>query len=175
MKFSTLWHWQWLHSCPFSIHSYRFIICARTKRPCSNCSNLDDDTVNYSYTGLRVIPEFAHISDPENFSPAQKQLTVCFVQSSVFGYTGFLIYRTLNVSPNQSGITAIDCVLWEKSQSVAKIDSVRMNKKFWELYPTLFWKFAYILFLVENLTALCYFLCTTRFHCAVNCFKGCQQ
>ena len=48
----------------------------------------------------------SHIPDTENFSPAQKQLTVCFVHSLVFGYTGFLIYRTLNLSPSQpqSGI-----------------------------------------------------------------------
>ena len=46
------------------------------------------------YTGIR-----AHTGDRENFSPAQKQLTVCFVHSLVFGGytgTGFLIYRTLN-------------------------------------------------------------------------------
>ena len=51
-----------------------------------------------------VIPEFAHTGPREFRSPAQKQLTVCFVQSGDywFGYTGFLTYRTLNLSPNQS-------------------------------------------------------------------------
>ena len=54
-----------------------------------NKSQLQGTTVNCSYTGLSVIPEFAHIPDPENFSPAQKQPTVCFVQCVVFGHTGF--------------------------------------------------------------------------------------
>ena len=56
---------------------------------------------NYSqlllYRTLGYIPEFAHIPDTENFSPAaQKQLTVCFVHSPVIRIcTGFLLYRTL--------------------------------------------------------------------------------
>ena len=56
------------------------------------------------YTGLSVIPEFAHIPDPENFSPAQKQLTACFVHSLVLRYARFLTYRTLNLSPNPSPV-----------------------------------------------------------------------
>ena len=58
----------------------------------------------YGYTGIRTYRT-------ENFSPAQKQLTVCFVQSSVFGYTGFLIYRILNLRPTQSGMRAILTVI----------------------------------------------------------------
>ena len=54
-------------------------------------------TVNCSHTGLSVIPEFAHTGPREFRSPAQKQLTVCFVQSAGiraipdFLYTGFKI------------------------------------------------------------------------------------
>ena len=49
--------------------------------------------------------------DREFQSRAEEQLTVCFVQSDIRIYTGFLIYRTLNLSPNQSGIRAKDCSL----------------------------------------------------------------
>ena len=52
----------------------------------------------------RLYTEFAHIPDPENFSPSQKQLQYVFVHILVFGYTGFLIYRTLNLSPNPSPV-----------------------------------------------------------------------
>ena len=52
-------------------------------------------TVTYSYLPDSVIPEFAHTGLREFQSPAQKQLTVFFLYSLVFGYnTGFLIYRT---------------------------------------------------------------------------------
>ena len=65
-------------------------------------------TVSSSYTGLSVIPEFAQIPDPENFSPARRniELTVCFVRSLVFGYTGFLVYTGLKITESQpqSGI-----------------------------------------------------------------------
>ena len=63
----------------------------------------------YSYTGLSVKPEFADTGPI--ISVPQKQLTVRFVHSLVLGYTGFLIYRTLNLSPNRSGITAIDYMM----------------------------------------------------------------
>ena len=43
------------------------------------------------YTGIRTYTT-------DNFSPAQKQLTVCFVQS------GIRIHRTLNLSPNPSPV-----------------------------------------------------------------------
>ena len=49
-----------------------------------------------------VIPEFAHTGS--RISVPQKHLTVCFVRSLVFGYTGFFIYRTLNLSPNPSPV-----------------------------------------------------------------------
>ena len=39
------------------------------------------DLLSISLIPDSAIPEFAHIPDPENFSPAQKQLAVCFVQS----------------------------------------------------------------------------------------------
>ena len=65
-------------------------------------------TVNCSYTGLGYTGIRTYRT--ENFSP-QKQLTVCFVRSLLFGYTGFFIYQTLNLCPNQSGIRAIDCNL----------------------------------------------------------------
>ena len=56
-----------------------------------------------------AIPEFAHIPDPENFSPAQqKQLTACFVHSPVIRI--YLIYcipdSKSQSQPNQSGIRA---------------------------------------------------------------------
>ena len=43
-----------------------------------------------------VIPEFAHIPETENFSPAQKQLTVCFEQS------GSRIYRISYIPDSKS-------------------------------------------------------------------------
>ena len=59
---------------------------------CFKIASRVSNTVNYSYTGLGVIPEFAHTGDREFQSRAEMQL----VHSLVFGYTGFLIYRTLN-------------------------------------------------------------------------------
>ena len=64
----------------------------------------DNILKGFSYYSELVLYRNLHIPDPENFSPAQKQFTVCFVQSTVFGYTGFLIYRTLNLSPNPSPV-----------------------------------------------------------------------
>ena len=65
------------------------------------------------YTGIR-----AHTGPREFQSPAQKQLTVRFVQSSVFGYIGFLVNRTLNLSRNQPvryKINWLDRVLFLKN------------------------------------------------------------
>ena len=56
-------------------------------------------TVNYSYTGLGYTGICTSYRT-EKFSPPQKHLTVCFVHGLVFGYTGFLTYRTENLSPN---------------------------------------------------------------------------
>ena len=64
-----------------------------------------------------VIPEFAHIPDREFQSRAETPQSI-FLYSLVFGYTGFLIYRTQNLSPNpQSGIRAIDCSLLDTKKS----------------------------------------------------------
>ena len=58
------------------------------------------------YTGIRTY-RTPRISVPHRNSSQY----VCFLQSSVFGYTGFLIYRRQKskFSPNQSDIRAIDC------------------------------------------------------------------
>ena len=56
------------------------------------------------YTGIRTHTG-PRISVPQNFRSSQYVL-----YSPVFGYTEFLIYRTLNISPNQSGIRAIVCI-----------------------------------------------------------------
>ena len=56
----------------------------------SNLMNLAQcNTVNYSYTGIRTYRT-------ENFSPAQKQLTVCFAQS------GSRIYRISYIPDSKS-------------------------------------------------------------------------
>ena len=68
-----------------------------------------------------VIPEFAHTGP--RISVPQKQLTVCFVQFGIW------IYRTLNLSPHQSGIRAIDCRLWNNGT----INLARMNEDFKKL------------------------------------------
>ena len=47
-----------------------------------------------------VVPEFAHIPDREFQSRRNSSQYVSY--SLVFGYTGFFIYRTLNLSPNPS-------------------------------------------------------------------------
>ena len=67
--------------------------------------------LSFSYTGLGYTGIRTYRT--ENFSPAQKQLTVCFVQSVLGGiriYRISYVYRTVNLSPNQSGIRAIDCI-----------------------------------------------------------------
>ena len=61
--------------------------------------------INYSYTGLGYYTGIRTYRT-ENFSPTQKQLTVCFVRS------GIRIYRTRNLNPSQSGIRAIDCIVF---------------------------------------------------------------
>ena len=71
-------------------------------------------TVNYSYLiPDSAIPEFAHtgprISVPRRNS-SQQYIMFCTVR--LVGYTGFFIYRILNLSPNQAGIRAIDCILY---------------------------------------------------------------
>ena len=40
-----------------------------------------------------------------------------FCTVRLFAYTGFLAYRTQNLSPNQSDITAIDCINFLKNKS----------------------------------------------------------
>ena len=42
-----------------------------------------------------VIYRNSHMPDPESFSPAQKQLTVCFVHSLVFGFVPDFLYTGL--------------------------------------------------------------------------------
>ena len=64
--------WQNRTVTPMKIANVIFLVLKNTSR--------GHNTVNCSYTGLSVIPN-SHIPDPENFNPAQKQLTVCFVQS----------------------------------------------------------------------------------------------
>ena len=69
-------------------------------------------TVNYSYTGLSVT------GPPENFSPGAETAPqyVYVAYSLVFGYTGFLIYRTLNLSLSQSGIRVqLTVVFWSNN------------------------------------------------------------
>ena len=59
-------------------------------------------TVNYSYTGLRYTRIRTYRT--ENFSPAETGHSV-FSTVLLFGYTGFLLHRTLNLSPNPFRIT----------------------------------------------------------------------
>ena len=67
--------------------------------------------VNYSYTGLGYTG--IHTYRTENFSLAETADSMFFAVWFPDTYTGFLIYRTLSLSPKsqpQSGIRAIDCM-----------------------------------------------------------------
>ena len=69
------------------------------------------DTVHCSYTGLLVIPEFAHIPDREFQSRAEPTHSMFCIRSAYsVGYTGFpCIPDSTNLtSSDQSGIRAID-------------------------------------------------------------------
>ena len=50
----------------------------------------------------------SHIPDRE-FQSLEKAYSM-FCTVWLFGYTGFVVCRTLNLSPNQSSIRAIDCM-----------------------------------------------------------------
>ena len=67
-----------------------------------NLSLLEEGYSQLVLYRTRFIPEFAY-TGPRIPVPLQ-QLTVCFLQS------GIRIYRTLNLSPNQSGMKAIHCI-----------------------------------------------------------------
>ena len=65
-------------------------------------------TVHCSYTGLGYTGILTNQTG--DLSP-QKNLTAHVLYSPVFGYTGFLAYRTEILGPSQSGMKAIDCIL----------------------------------------------------------------
>ena len=83
---------------------------------------VDLATVKYSYTGLGYTGIRTYLT--ENFSPAEAAHSM-FCTVRLFGYTGFLIvYRTLNLSPNQSGIRAIDCNSYQNLERYYSLEDI---------------------------------------------------
>ena len=67
------------------------------------CITVDCSYTGLGYTGIRTY------RTPRISVPRRNSSQYIFY-SLVFGYTGFLIYRTQILSPSQSGIKAIDCI-----------------------------------------------------------------
>ena len=122
-------------------------------------------TVNYSYTGLSVIPDFAHTGPRISKSRAKTAHTVCFVHSLVFRYTGFLYNGLKIIVPTPVRYkTAIDCrsffvvnfqYFWKSRVLNGKISNyVRSGFELYRLQiPPLFW----IIFSLGEVTKICQF------------------
>ena len=82
--------------------------------PLSFISSLPELWISFIQS-ITLIPDSAIyrnscIPDRE-FQSLEKAYSM-FCTAWLFGYTGFFVYRTQNLSPNQSGIRAIDC-MWK--------------------------------------------------------------
>ena len=84
--------------------------------------SLSTDVFHLMLQSITLIPEFAH-TGPRISVPRRNSSQYVF-RRLIFGYTGFLIYRTPNLSPNQSGIRAIDCISLRVSQANCNIKNV---------------------------------------------------